>query len=470
MAGEGSNSKVGLKTETTPGTAVEPDTAIPFTQCSFTAPKALLDSATIVSGTPAKSKGVSSVFAAAGSIGMEVDCETIGQLIYYANGANGKSVAEFGAAAKITTAPTHSAGGTGATLPAGAYYYRVAAVLVQTLTGLKCIMPGSSPTATACTVTLGQEATISFTDPTTLTMPTGFTYSGTIIYRGTVGGANTTTRFLAYQSGSAATYVDDGTDTYRDLNVTYVPATTYYKHTFVAAAASSGQPRLKSFTTQISKNVTDDERFAGSMVSDMSIEVGGADAIVTASFNCQALGVTPVTGEFSASAPTVRKPIPGHQTSAIINDTLSCEVQSFSFNLNNDLSPVYGLCNTPFARKLTTNTSRTASGSVTLTYEDQDLWAKAVNDESISLGIKMWGEPMGLASGGSLSEGLHGVKAFPFPRMMDIDMESCTISDFSNPIDGPGQIVASMNYNADYDSASTTEVTIVLINTTASYS
>lgn len=471
MAGEGSNSKVGLATETTPGTAVEPSSAIPFTQCSFTAPKALLDSATIISGTPAKSKGASSVFAASGTIAQEVDCETVGTLIYYANGANGKTTtSDFASAAKITSAPTGSAGGSGATLPAGAYHYRVAAVLVQTLTGLKCIMPASSPTASAITVTSGQEVTLAFTDPTTLTMPTGFTYYGTAIYRTAAGGSNTSMTFVAVQSGTDDGYVDHGTDTYRDTKVAYVPATTFYKHVFKAAAASAGQPRLKSFTTQISKNVTNDEVFSGCMVSDMAVEVGGADQLVNASFNCQALGVAPATGEFSASAPTVRKPIVGHQCSAIINDTLSCEVQSFSFTLNNDLSPVYGLCNTPFARKLTTNSSRTASGNVSLTYESQDLWAKAVNDESISLGIKMWGEPMGLASGGSLSEGLHGVKAFPFPRMMDIEMESCTISNFSNPVDGPGQIVATMDYQADYDSGTTTEVTITLINTTSSYS
>lgn len=471
MAGEGSNSKVGLKTETTPGTAVTPDTAIPFTNCGLTAPKSFLQSASIISGTPARSKGVPSVFAASGAIGMEVDCETIGQLIYYVNGANGKTTtSNVFSNAKITAAPTGTAGGSGATLTAGDYHYRVAAVYVQTLTGLKAYMPASSPTASAITVTIGQEVTLAFTDPTTLTPPTGWTYYGTAIYRSPVGGNNTSMRFLTVQTGTDDGFVDDGTDTYRDLNVTYVPATTYYQHVFKAAAASAGQPRLKSFTTQISKNVTNDERFAGCMVADMALEVSGADQIVNATFNVQALGVAPVTGEFSASAPTVRQPIPGHHCSAIINDELRCEVQSFSFNLNNDLSALYGLCNTPFARKLATNTQRTASGSLSMTYEDQDLWAKAVNDESISLGIKMWGEPMGAATGASTSEGLHGIKAVPFPRQLDIDMESCTISDLSNPIEGAGQILANLNYTADYDSGTTTEVTITLINTTSAYS
>lgn len=471
MAGEGSNSKVGLKTEVTPGTAVTPDTAIPFTNCGLTAPKAFLQSASIISGTPARSKGVPSVFQASGSIGMEVDCETIGQLIYYANGANGKTTtSNFASTAKITAAPTGTAGGSGGELAAGDYHYRVAAVYVQTLTGLKGIMPASSPTASAITVTSGQEVTLAFTDPTGLTPPTGWTYYGTAIYRTAAAGSNTSMTFVTVQTGTNDEFVDDGSDTYRDTSIGYVPATTYYKHVFKAAAASAGDPRLKSFTTQISKNVDNDEQFKGCMVSDMALEVSGADQIVNATFNLSALGVAPVTGEFSASAPTVRQTIPGHHCSAIINDELRCEVQSFTFNLLNDLSPLFGLCNTPFARKLTTNSQRTASGSINMTYEDQELWAKAINDESVSLGIKMWGEPMGAASGASISEGLHGVKAVPFPRQLDIDMESCTISDFSNPVEGAGQIPASLNYTADYDSGTTTEVTITLINTTSAYS
>lgn len=469
MAGEGSNSKVGLKTEVTPGTAVEPDTAIPFTNCGLVNPKAFLDSATIVSGTPAKSKGVPSLANPNGSIGMEVDCETIGQLIFYANGKNGKTTtSNYASTAKISSAPTGSAGGSGGTLGAGDYHYRVAAVYLQDLTGLLAIMPASSPTASAITVTSGQQVTLAFTDPTTLTPPTGFTYAGTVIYRTAAGGGNTTMTFLAYQSGTDDGFVDNGVDTNRDTTVTYVPATTLYKHVFKAAAASPGAARLDSFTTQVSKNVTNDEVFAGCMVSQMALEVGGADQIVTATFDILGLSCASATGEFSASAPTVRAPIPGYRTSAIINDTLSCEVQQMGFTLNNDLTPVPGLCNNDGYRKLSTNSTRTAGGSATLTYESQDLWNKAVNDETISFRIAMWGEPI-LASAGSLSAGTHGVKAVPFPRLLDIEMEKVTISDFSNPIEGPGQITASLNYQAFYDSGTTTEVTITLVNTTSAY-
>lgn len=469
MAGEGSNSKVGVRTESTPGTALVPTTTLPIVSCTFSAPRALLDSASIRGGTPAKSKGVASVFAATGTIVQEMDCETFGQLLYYANGNEGYTASgEFGALAKITSAPTASAGSTGATLAAGDYFYRVASVLLQDLTGLKLIMPASSPLASAVTVAAGEEVTVSFTNPATLTIPAGFTLYGVAIYRSTVDGANTTTRFLAVQAGTAATYVDDGADATIDTSVTFVPSTTLYKHVFKAAPAAAGQPRLKSFTSQISKNVSNDEQFAGCMVSDMAIEVGGADAIAQATFNCLALGVSPVAGEFSATAATVRRPIAGHQCSAIINDTLSCEVQSFSLSLTNDLAPLYGLCNTPFARKIATNSLRGVNGSFTLTYESQDLWAKSVNDESISLALKMWGEPI-LANGGGLSTALHGIQAFPFPRLCDIEMESVTLSDFSNPIDGPGQITATANWTADYDTVTTTEMTITLINTTASY-
>lgn len=469
MAGEGANSKLGVRTETTPGTAVgDPTSTLPFISASFSAPKELIPSETI-GGDSMVAVVQAGVQAASGSITQEFDAETAGQMLFYANGDNGYTDEGATTDGQITTAPTATAGSSGASIAAGDYIYKVAAVIEWTVPGIKFILPASAA-STAETVTSGQEVALSWTDPTGLTLYSDeYTYAGTAIYRSETDGAAGTCTFLHYVSGTGNSWTDTGADTYADTNVSPVGSTTLYEHTFVGAAPASGQPRLKSFTAQFSKNVTNDERYLGCQVDEFTLDISDANSSVTSEYSILAMSGTTNSGEFSASAPTIRRQIMGYQATVDVNGTANCDVQSFSLSVANGAEYQYGLCNQAGATKIAVTQNRQVTGSVSLIFQNQTLLEKALNGEEISLKLYLYGEPI-LANGGTLTAASHSVSAIPMPRVATFDMQRVVIGEFENPVDGPGQIIATFSFQAFKDSVTATDLTIEMINTTSAYS
>lgn len=461
MAGQGSQSKLGIRKETTGGTPLVPTRAFAFASADFSAPRTLIESQTI-GGTGMVQDVVPGDPESSGTITQEYDGEQGGEFIWMATGDNGYTAGGAFTDGQITTAPGATAGSTGASIAAGDYYYTVAAVWTHDFLGTNFIMPDSAA-STQTTVASGEEVALTWTDPTGLTLA-DHTYAGTAIYRSTTDGASSTVYFIHYVSGTGASYTDTGADTYADTAVTPVANTTLYDHLLEGAAAASSQDRLDYFTVQMSKNVGSDEQFNGNKVSELTIDVGGRGDVVTLSASFIGSDMATVSGEFSASAPTIRQQTLGRDVRVAIDGSVDCDFQSISLTVNNNLERQPTLCDAVTIGE----GNRTVSGSATLIFNDRTIFNKAVNADSITLGIYMKGEPL-TKTGATLSAGSHNIAAIPFPRLSKFYMADVKIGSYTNPVDGPGQIIANIEFQALEDSTTSTDLAVTIINTTSSY-
>lgn len=460
MPGQGSQSKLGLRIQSVQGTGVEPTTALPVKSAAFTAPKTLIFSETI-GGDGMKDNAVAGDAESSGSVVQEFDAESSGNLLWLANGDNGYTSAAATTVGQITTAPAGTPGGTGATIPVGDYFYSVAAIWTHDFLGKHWVMPDSAA-STAVTVTSGQEVALTWTDPTGLTFP-DHTYKGTAIYRSTVDAAATTNTLLHYVAGTGASYTDTGTNAYADTAVAPVTNTAVYKHILVGAAAATGLDRLKYFTAQFSKNVTDDTRIIDNKASDVTITVGDRASVVEISMNAIGGEESIISGEYSASSPGIKKQILGRDARIVIDGVTDCDVQSFSITLNNNLERLPTLCGVTIGEG-----DREVSGDMTRIFDDLTLANKAINGDEVSIELHMAGQAL-VTSGATLSESSHGVTAIPFPRLAKFDIERAAVAEFSAPLEGSGQIIATASFGALKGTVSTTDMTITLYNTLAEY-
>ncbi|MCA9775643.1 MAG: hypothetical protein KC800_02970 [Candidatus Eremiobacteraeota bacterium] len=459
MAGQGSQSKIGLKVQSAAGTGAEPTTALPVKSANITAPKPLIFSETI-GGNGMKDNAVAGDAESSGAIVQEYDGESSGNLVWYATGANGYTAAGAVTEGQITTAPGATAGSTGATIPSGDYIYSVAAIWTHDFTGVNVLMPDSAGN-TAETVTLGEEVVLTWTDPTGLTF-TDHTYKGTAVYRSDVDDALSTAKFIKYVDGTAATWTDTGADA-RDTNISPVANTSIYKHTFKGAAAASGQDRLKYFTAQISKNVTDDFRYIDNKASDLALAISDRASVIELTMNVIGGAESIEDGEYSASAPTIRRQSLGRDVALAIDGTKNCDIQGLTITLNNNLERLNTLCGVSISEG-----DREITGDMTLIFNDTDLASATINAEEIDVKLFIQGEPL-VTSGAALTSGTHGVTAIPFQRYTKVDIPRAALGEYSAPLEGPGQIIASASFGALYDSVAATDMTITMYNTVAVY-
>lgn len=461
MPGLGSESKLGIAKETTPSVGVVPTNAIPFVSASFTSPRTLLESETI-GGSSMLKNAVPGDPQSSGSIVQEFDAETSGTLLDLWNGPNGYSVSSY-SAGRISAAPTGVAGSTGGTIPAGDYIYKVAAIWEHDYLKKNWIT-FESAASSAVTVVLGEKVTLTFTDPATLALA-DHTLKGVAIYRTEAGGAAATARFLAYQAGTAATFEDDGDNPNADPSVSPVATAvgSLYAHLLEGAEASPGQDRIKYFSAQMSKNVGSDERYFGNKANDFSLEIPDRASAVRLTLNTIGDDMEPVAGEFVAAAPQPRRQILGRDCAVVIDNVRNCDLQQLSLTGSNNCERLGTFCGNSISEG-----ARRLNGSITLLFRNHELFNKAVSSTEMELQIYCAGEPV-MPNGGTLSLVSHGVSAVPWPRLAKFDFQRVTLAEFSNPVEGPGQIIASANLAILEDNVTNTDMEITLINTISTY-
>mgnify|MGYP001378732679 CR=1 FL=1 len=459
MPGLGSESKLGLAKETTPSVGVVPVSAIPFTSANFTAPRTMLESETI-GGSSMLKNAVPGDSESTGSVVQEFDAETSGILLDLWNGDNGRSVAAY-TSGRISAAPTGSAGGSGATIPRGDYINKVAAIWEHDYLG-KSFISFESAASSAITVALGEEVALSWTAPSGLTLA-DYTYKGTAIYRTAAGGAAATARFLAFVSGTGASFTDTGANANADTGVSSVGVVNLYRHVLKGAAAAANSDRIRYFSAQMSKNIGSDERYYGNKGNDFSLEIPDRASPVTLTLNCMGDDMESLLGEFSVAAPTPRRQILGRDTVVVIDGVRDCDIQQLSLTGTNNCSKLGTLCGNTI-----TEGARRINGSITLLFRNHTLFNKAVSGTELSMQIYMAGEPV-MTSGGTLSLATHGVDAVPWPRVAKFDMRRVTLAEFANPVEGPDQIIATASLAVMESPVTNTDLEIVLVNTISSY-
>lgn len=456
--GYGIGGAIGVGTESTYGTGVAPSLWIPFLSESIQATRPVVEAGTIT-GDRSTYRNLPGVRSAQGDITMEFDGSTLGQLLFYANGNASGGLNSIDIPGRFSAAPgaTPASGGS---LSAGDYRYRAAAVWARTDSGEFFVLPASaSVTATAGSGDLTIDLT--WTDPTSLTPPSGFTYAGTAIYRSPVDGGENSERFLAYVSGTGTSYSDTGAVA---LGTQHFLTGAMRQHTF-SRAFTIGQNPLPGFSTVVAKDNDASQRFLGCRMNQATLTWGAGDSPVQAQFQLMARDFEEVANP-TPSISNLRKGM-AWQATVGIDGVFNETVEGLSVVLANNCELVPGLSGRPRQRDVGYG-RRSVSGTLSRSFQDHGFWRKMREAERFAIRCLTTAGPIS-ETVGSIPVG-GGAVAWPIPYFMSVDVYGCMLDQAGANIGGPGRMVEQINFRSEVDSGEGTELRIRLYNLTASYS
>lgn len=356
----------------------------------------------------------------------------------------------------INTAEVGSAG-----LSSGDYDYSVASVwkwdLYDAGTPFYVILPKST-NGTTHTAAAGDRIDASHTDPTGLTLPTGFTYHGTALFGSAVGPAGSQC-FCCFKPGTTTTITDLGTS--RDTTVV-AHTTTYYQHTFTLPSSTDDPP---GFSVTLDSDVELSRRMEGCRMNDFEFSIGGVNEISSMVYNWLGVRVRQVANPVAAVS--IFEPIAGTYVIASIDGTADCRLTSITVSGENELEHVFGLCGVAEAQDVTSNGFRRVSGTLVRQQVDATFFTRLINGEEFALQVNFHGGPA--ASGCRVVERDHGLDAAAFPFGGVLDIFRCRMSSDDAPVSA-GQIEETIEWTAFKDNGENTDLKLVLFNSTANYS
>lgn len=457
MLGLGSKSALGAGKESTYGTGVVPALSWPIKSESLTADRASVQSGTLT-GSPFISSSALGIKNSNGGVVMENDAKIVGHPMALWNGLTGVTSVTFASLNYLNAAAPTGTPGTGGTIAAGTYYYKVAPVLVRTVDGLKAILTATASSSAQVIASTGTCA-LSWSNPSAF-LP-GFTQYGTAIYRTDVGGASGTEVYLHTVVGTGTTYTDTGAVA---LGTALPLTATLYRHRMIGVAGTSGVERIDSFSVTVNKDNGDAERYLGNRMNEMTITSSGGDSAMEVSFSMIGRTVEKVA-EFTPAV-SYSEPILGWKGAGFVNGLSPCLfAEAFTITGNNNLAAIPGFCATPYNRDSSSGT-RLVTGSFTRAFEDHEFWDYVQNGTEFALQFNAYGEPT--RQNAFVDLGAAGVAA-PFPHFMEIDLFRCRASKAGGNVAGPEYIKETVEFTAFPDSAQATEMRITLCNTVSSY-
>jgi len=341
---------------------------------------------------------------------------------------------------------------------AGDYTFSVASVWNWTAMGTNVVLPASTVSATA-TIAGAGKATIAYTDPTTLTPPTGFTYAGTLVYRSNVGPVGNQ-EYTLIKHGTGSSVVDIGA-TKLDTSIQSY-ASTIYKHTFTLPTTASDLP---GFSATFDVDVAQAKRAEGCRMNEFTYAASGVNAISTFEFKFLAIRVAAVANPVASV--TVREPIAGTRIKTMINGTAECMMESITINGTNGLEHVFGMCGVAEAQDVQDNDFRRISGSFTRQQVDLVNWLRVLNGTEFSIQINSFGEAIA-STDHLINLSNHGIAADGFPFLFIWDLPRNRAGDADAPVSA-GRIIESVKFISFKDTATATDHTLTLFNTVANY-
>lgn len=466
--GYGVGASVNLAPEVTPGTAPNVSTGVwlPFTSEAIKASRPVIESGTIT-GDRSIRKRLAGVRSGAGEINMEIDGSNIGPCLNYFNG-NASGAYTASTVPAITAAPGGSIGAGGA-LPAGVYYYKVQLVYKRTSDLSLWSAKGSASSASFTSASTNNTATLTWTDPATLTPPTGFTVGGVAIYRTAVGGAAGTETFLTYQASPTLTgYADIGSGYVGSGSGAVVHTQTVYQHLFARAFTPGANP-LPSFTTTVIKDNDLSEQFLLCRMNSMEFVIGDGNQPAMAKFGLMARDYQSIANP-TASISNLRK-FMAWQSQISIDGTYSDLVQAFTISANNNCELVPGLSGQPRYRDVGYG-KRAIEVSLSRGFEDHAFWTAVRNGSRFALNMLACGQPVVETAGYSfdaVGSGLDADMVYPFRYSMSVNVPVCSLSEGGANVGGPGRMVESIKCGAEVDEGTGHDMVIKLYNLTATY-
>lgn len=396
------------------------------------------------------------VLAIQGGFTMEADAINLGLPLFYWNGQVSSA-----ALPSLTAAPTGSASA-GGSLTAGAYRFKVAAVWQNDAdTTVRWFANASSSSNQITTATTDLTVNLTWSDPTALTAPDGWSYYGTAIYRTAAAGAAGTEKFVKIVTGSGTT--GSVADTTLDTTVS-PPDGTVYQHIFIPEAVSAATHPLDAFSAGVLKDNDESETYYGGRMNTFSLSLGDGNAPVEASFEAMFQRVQ--TGTNISPSPSQTAPMMNWAAWVSIDGgSKSTLVEAVEITGTNNLEAVPHLAGVNYVREFYPG-MRAVSGTLTMAFENHDMWDKMKAGTEFSLEIYLQGTTTTADSDVTVSS----VNYQAWPYSMRVALWKCYMTGGGANLSGSDRLVASFPFVAVYDSNEGEEMEIRLYNKTASYS
>ena len=470
MQGIGVLSRVGVATETTPGTPeASVDVFLPILSEGVNGSRTNMPSGSIVGDSMIQ--GVApGIINCEGPISMEFDGNVIGQAIWLWNGDTGYTPSTISSSLGATTAaPTVTTTTAAGSLPASTWYYMVSTVLQRTIDNVIVIMPSSAESAQATTSGMDLEVNVGWSNPGTL--PTGYTQYGTLIWRTAAAGSAGTESLLALKSGTATSFIDNGVYTGNSVqpNVNVLPYTaTLYQHVMTGSPPVSNGDRLTAFTYFSCKDNDVAERYSFCMMDTMKIAVPAMGEKVTGEFTLKGATIDTISN-FSPSY-VVAQPFAGWQATLSVSGSPDVTAESFEINCTNNVNPVPGLRGLPYNRAVISG-AREVKVTFNRQFTDHSYWNMMLAGSQFSLRLVCFGGSVADPVIHGLSPAQTGgtIAMFPWQYSLQIDIWRLILDKAGAPIAGKDRLIEQITASAFKDQAQSTEMTITMINSTSAY-
>jgi hypothetical protein len=444
-----------LKTESTYGTGAdlaEAATTIPVTSETFAIEHPRPVYGNILTSRVAYGTAPG-VISATGGFTMEADAVNVGLPLFYWNGQ-----ATSAALAGLLTKPTVTAGPGGA-LPAGEYYYKVAAVVRNSVLGLTVVTGASAVSDKATATAENGTITVGWTNPTTLTLPSGWAYFGTAVYRTAKDGASGSERLLHFETGTGVSWADATTSALG----TAIPPATIYQHIYVPAAVSAATHPLGGFSVGVLKDNDESEQYIGCRMNTFSLSLGDQNAPVEVTF--EAMAQTAFSVANLTPSPSIVAPLMNWQAQVLQNDTAMATVEALELTATNNLEPIPQLAGKNYVRDFYPG-ERTVTGTLTVAFEDHTQWDKMLAGTPFELSVWIGGQATTALA--SFDDGLGNTIA-SWPYGMRVDLWNCVYTGGGANLSGRDRLVAQFPFVSTMDSGEGEEMQVTVYNQTASY-
>ena len=367
---------LGIGTEKTFGTGVEPSQWLPINSESVRGRRSVFMPATICASR-VRQMGVPGLREASGGFQLNGDAVHLGLPLYYLTG----NVHSVPLAGSVAANPTVTASPNGF-LPDGNYKYQVCSVLKQNSDNSLFMTTLTGFSEDAVCGDGKNQVTVAWVNPSST--PEGYSHHGTIIYRTAVGGTPESTRLLAIVMGGDESYTDTGSVALGDVQP---PTGSVYQHTFRA-----GTGALPSFS--VTKLMDNDrgQRFSGCRMNSLKLALGDAGNPVSVDLDLLARDWEDIDNPTPSFE--LAQPFMNWQAAFYVDGTIVDRLEALELTLANNLQAVPGLSGSPCIRNIASGI-REASGSMTLAFENHDYWKKVRESESFSGYLELVGDAAG---------------------------------------------------------------------------
>lgn len=362
--------------------------------------------------------------------------------------------------AELVGKPTDLAGSAaaGGTLTAGAYRYKVSALVQNDADGtLRVLNPSSEVTVTTATTNL----TASLTWTPAASLPTGYTLRRYVIWRSAIGGAADSQKWLAVTADTTAAYSDTGSVSL-DTEISVVAAV--YRH----AHKRTGD--LASFTMEILKANGKSKLYPGTMFNSLSCNIQN-EGIMTFDLDGISRDCTIAASGVPAFS-LAADPFMGHATNVFLQDVGETPVAflkatSLQFQVNNKANPRRWLSNSRLINKIKFGRQEvTATFVHELADTDLDLTQDVLDGLEASVKSETYANP--IAAWEKVVSGLGTV--YPWAYQIHAEFPRSKLMTVTAPSSGEDPILQTIGLRPLKDTTLACPVLVTLDNLTASYS